>query len=326
MKAILINQPGDPQTMRIGKFPTPKPGPEEVLVLISNTAINRADTLQRRGKYPPPTGESPIMGLEMAGEVVETGPAVTKWQPGDRVCGLLSGGGYAQYATIHQDLALPVPGNLTFAEAAAIPEVFMTAFQSLIWLGELQTADRVLIHAGASGVGTAAIQLAREIGAEVLVTASRSKHSLCQELGASLTIDYKNTNFKEAVQEFTHGNGVDVIIDFVAGPYFQDNLDLLGMDGRMVLLAMLGGPKTNQINLAPILQKRLQIMGSTLRSRSLSYKVQLARALYAFAWPRFQKGHLKPVIDRVIPWQQVAEAHRIMEANENSGKIVLEIN
>lgn len=326
MRAVIVKQPGGPEQLSIGTWTTPQPGPDEVLVLVSATAVNRADTLQRQGKYPVPDGESPILGLEMAGEVVEVGPAVTRWQVGDRVCGLLGGGGYAQYAVINQDMALPIPDGMGYAEAAAIPEVFMTAFQSLIWLGELQAAERVLIHAGGSGVGTAAIQIAREKGAEVIVTASTPKHDLCRELGASLTIDYKKEDFKEAVMAYTQGQGVDVVLDFVAGPYFQSNLELLQTDGRLIMLALLGGGNLSEANLTPILRRRLQIIGSTLRNRSQSYKAQLTQALHAFAWARFQKGHLRPIIDRVMPWQEVAAAHRIMEANQNAGKIVLEID
>jgi len=325
MKAILIAQPGGPEQLYLGEFPTPRPGPKEILVKVVATALNRADSLQRQGKYPPPPGASPLLGLEMAGEVVEIGNEVTQWQPGQRVCGLLPGGGYAQFAVIHEDLALPIPEGLTFAQAAAIPEVFLTAYQSLVWLGALQAAERVLIHAGASGVGTAAIQIARELGAEVLVTASAPKHSLCKSLGASLAIDYKNEDFSEEVSSYTNGQGVDLILDFIAAPYFQANLDLLQTDGRLVMLALMGGVKPESVNLAPILTRRLQIMGSTLRNRDLSYKIRLTQSFHSFAWPRFLRKQLVPVIDRAISWERVQEAHEAMEANENAGKIVLHV-
>ena len=326
MKAVLIKSPGGPEQLYLGEWETPTPGPHEVLVRVRATAVNRADTLQRQGKYPVPEGASPILGLEMAGDIAAVGSAVTRWQVGNAVCGLLGGGGHAEYALMHEDLALPLPEGMGYPEAAAIPEVFLTAFQALIWLAELQPGERVLIHAGASGVGTAAIQIAREKGADILVTASAAKHPLCRDLGASLAIDYRNEDFAPAVREVTQGAGVDVILDFVAAPNFQANLDLLQTDGRLVMLALLGGGRLDQANLAPILRKRLQILGSTLRNRSLAYKIRLTQALQAFAWPRFQSGQMKPVVDRVLPWDEIVKAHQAMEANENAGKIVLSVD
>lgn len=326
MKAVLIKASGGPEQLYLGEWETPRPGPKEILVRVRATAVNRADTLQRQGKYPVPPDASPILGLEMAGEVAKLGAKVSRWQVGDQVCGLLGGGGHAECALIHEELALPLPAGMTYSQATAIPEVFLTAFQALVWLAELQPGERVLIHAGASGVGTAAIQIAREKGAEVLVTASAPKHALCHELGANLAIDYRAQDFATAVREATQGLGVDVILDFVAAPYFQANLDLLQTDGRLVMLALLGGGKLQGGNLAPILRKRLQIHGSTLRNRSLSYKIRLTQALQTFAWPRFQSGQIRPVVDRVLPWQEVVAAHRAMEANENAGKIVLSVD
>jgi putative PIG3 family NAD(P)H quinone oxidoreductase len=325
MKAILIKSPGGPEQLYVGEYETPQPGPTEILVRVVATAVNRADTLQRQGKYPVPAGSSPILGLEMAGEVVAIGSEVSRWQPGDQVCGLLGGGGHAEYAAIHQDLALPLPAGMDYVQAAAIPEVFLTAYQALIWLGALQPGERVLIHAGASGVGTAAIQIAREQGAEVFVTASAGKHALCLDLGASMAIDYRKQDFSQAVKAEAD-LGVDLILDVIAAPYFQANLDLLQTDGRLVMLALLGGVHPDRVNLAPILRKRLQITGSTLRNRSLDYKIRLSQALQAFAWPRFQAGTLRPVIDRVLPWTDIVAAHRAIEANENAGKIVLTID
>jgi len=325
MKAVLIKAFGGPEQLYLGEWETPHPGPKEILVRVRATAVNRADTLQRQGKYPVPPDASPILGLEMAGDVAEVGAGVSRWQVGDRVCGLLGGGGHAEYALIHEELALPLPEGMTYNQATAIPEVFLTAFQALVWLAELQPGERVLIHAGASGVGTAAIQIAKEKGAEVIVTASAPKHALCLRLGANLAIDYREQDFTAAVKEATQGLGVDVILDFVAAPYFQANLDLLQTDGRLVMLALLGGGQLEGGNLTPILRKRLQIFGSTLRNRSLSYKIRLTQALQTFAWPRFQSGQIQPVVDRVLPWQEIIAAHRAMEANENAGKIVLEI-
>ena len=272
MNAIQLNAFGGPEQMYIGPYEKPAPGPNEILVKVAAAALNRADTLQRMGKYPPPKGESEIMGLEMAGTVAACGPQVTRWTVGDQVCGLLGGGGYAEYATIPEGMALPWPQGFDAVQAAAVPEVFLTAFQALRWLARLQEGERILVHAGASGVGTAAIQLARAMNAEVLVTASAAKHDLCRTLGADVAIDYKTESFAERVAAYTDGQGVDVIVDFIGGPYFQGNLKALAVEGRLVMLAFLGGVKPGELNLAPILRKRLQIIGSTLRARDWTTK------------------------------------------------------
>ncbi|MEL6862975.1 MAG: NAD(P)H-quinone oxidoreductase [Bacteroidota bacterium] len=326
MKAILVKEPGGAEALMFGTWETPAPRENEVLVRVQATALNRADLLQRKGKYPPPPGVSSILGLEMAGVVEEVGTGVTKWRKGDKVCGLLSGGGYAEYALIHEDLALPIPQQFSMEEAAAIPEVFLTAYQALKWLSKLQPKERILIHAGASGVGTAAIQLARFMGAEVIVTASASKHARCMELGAALAIDYQSQEFYQKVMEYTDKKGVDVIIDFIAAPYFDANIRSLATDGRLIILALMGGVQLERFHLGPILRKRLHIIGSTLRTRDLSYKIALSQDLKSFAWPLFENGQIKPIIDSVFDWTEVANAHRYMEANRNKGKIVLRIN
>ena len=325
MQAILIESFGGPEQLYIGEWPKPHPGVHEILVKVEATALNRADILQREGKYPPPEGESAVLGLEMAGIVESVGQGVTKWKPGDAACGLLGGGGYAEYAVIHQDVALPVPQGLSSVEAAGIPEVFLTAFQALRWLARLQEGERVLIHAGASGVGTAAIQLAHTMGAHPIVTASAAKHPICRELGAAHAIDYKDQDFEEDVLEYTHGKGVDVVVDFIGGPYFQRNLNVLALEGRLVMLAFLGGPATEELNLAPILRKRLQVIGSTLRARSLDYKIRLSQDLYRYAWPLFEQNKLRPVIDTVFDWKDASKAHQYMEDNRNQGKVILTI-
>ncbi len=322
MKAVLIEEDGK---MTIGEYPTPVRGSCDIKIEVKATALNRADILQRKGQYPPPKGASPILGLEVAGVVAETGSKVSRWKKGDKVFGLLPSGGYAQYATMHENMAMPIPEALGFTEAAAIPEVFLTAWQALVWLAKLKKGEKVLIHAGASGVGTAAIQIARELGAEIYITASAPKHAICRELGASHTIDYKNESFAEQVMESTNGTGVDIIIDFVAAPYFQDNLKCLRTDGRMVMLALLGGIKVPEANLAPVLQKRLSIMGSTLRSRGNTYQEALTKDLAEFLLPLLQEKKIKPVIEKVYPWEQVNEAHALMESNKNTGKIVLAV-
>ncbi len=322
MQAIRPDQSGRLQFVDV---PAPAPGPREVLVRVQATALNRADLLQRQGKYPPPPGVTDILGLEMAGEVVEAGEQVRACRVGDRVCALLPGGGYAEYATVHEDMLLPVPEGMSLAEAAAIPEAFLTAFQALQWLGRLASGERVLIHAGASGVGTAAIQLARWAGAEPLITASAPKHEGCLELGAALAIDYRTENFCEAVLAYTQGEGVEMVLDFIGAPYWTDNLNCLRTDGRLVLLAFMGGRKAEGLDLGLLLRKRLHLMGSTLRARSPDYKIELTRAFRAWAWKGFGSGQLRPVVDSILEWEKAAEAHAYMEANKNQGKIVLEI-
>ncbi len=325
MKAILLKAFGSADQLYIGEYATPSPTAQEILVKVHATALNRADLLQRQGKYAPPPGESDILGLEMAGEVVETGAGVSRWQIGDRVCGLLGGGGYAEYVTIHEDLAMPIPVSLTFEQAAAIPEVFLTAFQALYWLAKLQKGESLLIHAGASGVGTAAIQLAKQADAAIFVTASASKQDFCLQLGAHHAIDYKKENFETVILEKANGKGVNVVLDFIGAPYFQQNLNILQEDGRLVLLAMMGGTKLEEVQLGNILRKRLHILGSTLRARPLEYKIQLTRDFRLFAWESLENGAIQPVIDKVFDWNEAAEAHRYMESNQSKGKIVMKV-
>jgi len=326
MKAILVDNFGGPEQLKMGEAPKPLAGPDELLVKVAATAVNRADLLQREGKYPPPKGASDILGLEIAGQVVDKGARVGDWKIGDQVCGLLPGGGYAEYCTIHQKLALPVPAGLDLQEAAALPEVFMTAFQALHWLAKLDYGEKVLIHAGASGVGTAAIQLAKLKKADILITASAHKHPLCKELGADYCIDYKADDFAEMVAEYTEEGGVDVILDFVGAPYFEANLQSLASDGRLIMLGFLGGMKIKgPLNLGPILFKRLKVEGTTLRARDLDYKIRLAQDLKERSWSHFETAALRPVIDSVFPISEVASAHRRMADNLNQGKIILRI-
>lgn len=318
MKALLVKE----GQLEVGEWTMPQAAEAEVLVEVKAAGINRADILQKEGKYPPPAGASPLLGLEVAGTVAAVGKGVKDWQVGDRVFGLMSGGGYAQYAVMSSRLAMPIPDNMDFTEAAAVPEVFLTAWKALVWLAKLQKEERVLIHAGASGVGTAAIQLAKALRAEAWVTASAGKHAACRALGARLAIDYKEQNFAEVVEEKTKGAGVNVIIDFIGADYWQQNLKSLAMDGRLVMLAFLGGVKT-EANLAPLLRKRISVFGSTLRSRSLAYQAALTKDLAQFLLPRLQNGAIKPVLHKAYPWKQASEAHQEMEQNQNIGKIVL---
>src|SRR5437868_10472767 len=323
MKAIVITQPGDPDVLRYDEAPDPRPAPGELLVRVHATAVNRADLLQRRGAYPPPPGASPILGLELAGEVVSGADA---WQPGDRVMAVVTGGGYAELAVVPSGMAIRIPDRLSFEEAAAIPEAFLTAFLNLFTLGRLQAGEAVLVHAGASGVGTAAIQLARAAGARVLTTAgSDEKLARCRELGAEVTINYKRESFPDRVREATGGRGVDLVLDFVGAPYWDGNMAALALGGRLMLIGFLGGPR-GQLDIGPILAKGLTVAGTTLRRTPLPQKTALARSFAEFALPRFERGELQPVIDSVYPLVQAAEAHRAMEANANAGKIVLRVD
>lgn len=325
MQAIVMQRFGGPEVLEIGTVARPHYSDSQLLVKVHATALNRADTLQRKGKYPPPPGASEILGLEMAGEVIATGKDCSKYKIGDRVFALLSGGGYAQYVAIEEGMALPIPHNLDYEKAAGIAEVFLTAFQALDWLAKTQADDFVLIHAGASGVGTAAIQLAKAMGAKPIATASsQAKLDYCISLGAIAGINYKEQNFAEEVMKLTKGHGADVIIDFVAASYLDKNLSCIAQDGRWVLLALLGGIKA-ELNMAQILRKRVTLMGSTLRSRTLDYKVSLSRELTNKFLAAFESGQIKPIIDRVYPWQEVDKAHTYMEQNRNIGKIILKV-
>lgn len=308
-----------------GKHDKPKPEPNELLVKVEATALNRADLLQKKGNYPVPEGTSPILGLEMAGIVEESGASTSRFVAGDHVMGHLPGGGYAEFCVIKENHAMPVPDSLSFEEAAAIPEVFLTAFQGLFWLGELFEDETVLIHAGASGVGTAAIQLAGQTtGTTIFTTAgTEAKLELCDSLGADLAINYKEKDFADVIEDETGASPVDVILDFVGAPYWHQNVRLLAMDGRLVHLGLLGGAQTENLDLGKILRKRLTIRGSTLRNRSDEYKALLTKEFCDRFLGKFEERTLRPVIDSVYDWHEAEEAHQRMKHNMNAGKIVL---
>jgi len=325
MKAINVINPGRDSSLTIGEVPTPEPGEHEILVKIEAAAINRADLLQRQGKYPPPEGASPILGLEMAGIVEKTGENVTRWKTGDFVFALLPGGGYAEFCIVHEQMAMPIPENISFVEAAAIPETFITAFQSLKWLGNLKRDEFVLIHAGGSGVGTSAIQLARKLFNARIVATAGADHKLetCRELGAEYTYNYNTTDFSEGIIEDIGRASIHLIIDFVGAPYWEKNIRVLATDGRIVYLSMLGGHKLESLSLLPILQKRLTIKGSTLRSRSESYKIELIDDFWKTTAHLFEEQIIQPVIDSEYDWEEAEQAHRRMAENKNTGKMVL---
>lgn len=325
MKAILFEQPGEADQLYVGETPTPSVGAGQVMVHVAATAVNRADILQRKGLYPVPPGQSPLLGLEMAGTVIEVGKGVTDFEVGDSVCSLLNGGGYAQYAVVDQEMLLRLPENLSFTKAAALPEVFLTAYQCLHLIAGLKSGDKVLIHAGGSGVGTAAIQLVRLAGGIPYATASSGKHEVIKDLGAEHCVDYKKEDFAEVILGKTDGKGVDIVLDFIGGPYFSQNLAVLAEEGRLVSIGGLGGFKVAEVDLSPILRKRLRIEGTTLRARSDAYKHALTAAFRRDAWPAFAQRSLLPVVDTIFDWEEVQDAHRYLESNANTGKVVLVI-
>jgi putative PIG3 family NAD(P)H quinone oxidoreductase len=324
VKAVLVRDDTS-RTLDLADVPRPAPGPAEVLVAVHATAVNRADLLQRRGLYPPPPGESDVLGLEAAGVVAEVGRDVTEWRPGDRVFCLLGSGGYAEYVTVHHAMLLRVPERLDLAEAASIPEAFYTAFVNLFLEGGLAAGERVLVHAGASGVGTAAIQLARAAEAEVIVTAGTDdKVRRCRELGAHAAVNYKTEDFAERVAALTGGGGVDLVLDSVGGSYLERHLGLLRPKGRLVLIGLMGGARA-ELNLAPVVAKRLRLIGSTLRSRALEEKIAITRAFEERVLPLLAAGRVRPVIDATWPLAEAAAAHDYVAANKNFGKVVLTV-
>jgi tumor protein p53-inducible protein 3 len=326
MKAVQMSSFGGPEVLYIGEVPDLSPEADELLVRIHATALNRADLLQRKGLYPPPAGASDVLGLEMAGEVVAVGEDCRGWQRGDRVCALLPGGGYAQFAKIPAGMAMKLPDSMSYEEGAAIPEVFLTAYLNLFTLGHLELGQTVLVHAGASGVGTAAIQLIREAGGQSIVTAgSSTKIERCLELGAQSGWNYNDGPFAPWVQAQTGGRGVDIILDFVGAAYFDQNIQSLAVDGRLIVIGTMGGVKVESLNLGHLLSRRLQVIGTALRSRSSEEKMQLTRDFMNFAWLRMAQGQIKPVLDTVYDWTEVAKAHQYMADNKNTGKIVLRI-
>lgn len=328
MRAILVEKPGGIDRLLMGEIEKPTIGSEEILIRVKAAGVNRADLMQREGKYPPPPGESPILGLEVAGIVEQVGEKVQeRFRMGDRVCALLGGGGYAEYVAVHADCIFPIPQKLSFVEAAAVPEAFLTAYQALFWIGGLRAGETVCVHAAASGVGLAALQLVRAVGAVPIATIrSEEKRTTCHKWGAEKVINTTQVDFAEQMQDWTAGRGVDVLLDFVGASYFAQNAQALALDGRWVLISTLGGSRLSDVSLGLFLQKRIQLTATTLRSRDLKYKSQLIQAFCDFAKPLWLKNKLQPVLDRVFKLEEVQAAHRYMEENRNQGKIVLSMN
>lgn len=311
--------------LRATTRPVPQPAPGEVLVRVEAAGVNRPDVLQRLGQYPPPAGASDIPGLEIAGLIVAIHPGVIRWRVGDRVCALVAGGGYAEYCVAPAVQCLPIPPNMNAIAAAAVPETFFTVWTNLFRRGALRSGERVLIHGGSSGIGTTAIQLAHALGAIVFATAgSEEKCEACRRLGARLAINYRTTDFVEAVQRETGGAGVDVVLDIIGADYFAKNVECLALEGRLVQIGLLGGARTS-IDLGRVMRRRLTITGSTLRVRTAEEKGALARDLEANVWPLLSAGQVAPVLDRTFPLTAAAEAHRRIEASEHIGKIVLTV-
>ncbi len=326
MLGIGMDTFGDAEVLKLVEFPDPTLQYGHVRVRVLATALNRADLLQRQGFYPPPKGESEILGLEMAGEIIELGDGVDEWNVGDRVCALLPGGGYAEQVVVPAGMLAKIPKQMTAIEAASIPEVFLTAYSNLVWLGAIKQDDQVLIHAGASGVGTAAIQLVQALGGQSYVTVgSNEKLDFCLQLGARDGVIYKNSSFSAHVVKWTEGHGVNIIMDFIGAPYLEDNLKSLAMDGKLIVIGTMGGADASHLSMGLLLSRRLQILGTALRSRTLAQKMILTKEFWQFATPLFEQGKLKPIVDKVFPLREAATAHRYMESNMNVGKIVLSV-
>lgn len=323
MKAVIRTGDGGTEVLKIGEIPPPQPTETQLLVDVKATALNRADLIQRRGGYPPPQGESEILGLEIAGKVSDLGENVSNFNIGDRVFGLVGGGGYAENAVIDYRMAMHIPSDWSFEEAAAVPEVFFTANENIFTLGQLTKGETILIHAGGSGVGSAGIQIAHHAGANVFVTAGTTdKINKCIELGAKAGINYKETDFANEISRLTNGDGVDVVLDFIGAEYLQRNLNILKTKGRLLQVGLMSGTETD-INLGVIMRKRLKIIGSVMRPQSLQEKIAITQRFVECWLPELKAGTLQPIIDTIFTLEQVQEAHEYMETNRNFGKIIL---
>lgn len=325
MRHIATTGPGGPEVMHIAAGPVPQPKPDEVLIRVAAAGVNRPDVAQRSGSYPPPPGASPIIGLEVAGEVVAIGAEVTSYGIGDRVCALTNGGGYAEYCVAPQAQTLPWPAGYDAIRAAALPETFFTVWANLFMLGRLAKDESALIHGGSSGIGTTAIALAAAFGATAYATAgSDAKVAACEALGA-LGINYRTQDFAEVIKDKTGGRGVDVVLDMVGAAYFPRNIASLAIDGRLVQIAFLQGAKVPEFNLLPIMTRRLTVTGSTMRPRTTAQKGAIAAELRAKVWPLLDAGQCAPIIHAVFPLEEAAQAHALMESSAHIGKIMLTV-
>ena len=323
MHVVEIAEPGPAEGLRLTTRPAPAPAAGEVLVKVTAAGVNRADVMQRQGKYPPPPGASDIPGLELSGTVAAVGEGVSHPAAGDPVCAIVTGGGYAEYCLVPAPQCLPIPAPVALVDAAALPEAYSTVWTNVFERGRLAAGESFLVHGGSSGIGTAAIQLASRFGARVFATAgTAAKCAACTALGAERAINYREEDFVEVLREATGGRGVDLILDMVGGPYVRPNLDSLAVEGRLVLIALMGGAQA-EVNLAALMSRRLTLTGSTLRARSVEQKAAIAAELRARVWPRFATGELRPVIHATYPLADAAEAHRVMESSTHIGKLLL---
>ena len=325
MTAVGFDEPGGADVLKPETIDVPEPSEDEVLVRVAYAGVNRPDVIQRQGLYPPPPGASPIPGLEISGEVVALGSNVPREMLGQQVCALVTGGGYAEYCTAHARHCLTLPRKMALEEAAALPETLFTVWHNVFERGWAKAGETLLVHGGTSGIGTMAIMLGKAFDLTVVTTAgSDEKCEAARRVGADLAINYKEQDFVEEVKSFTHGKGVDVVLDMVSGDYVARNIACLKTEGRHVTIAVLGGPKA-EINMAQVMTKRLTLTGSTLRARSDNFKALLADEIAENAWPLFENGRIRPVIDEIVPLERAADAHARMESGEHIGKIVLRV-
>jgi NADPH2:quinone reductase len=325
MRAVEISSPGGPEVLKPRDLPKPSPQPNEIVIKVAAAGVNRPDVLQRMGRYPVPPGASPLPGLEVAGEVVQLGSSVKTWKPGDKVCALANGGGYAEYCAVPEGQALPVPANLSLAEAASLPETFFTVWSNVYDRGRLAPGESLLVQGGTSGIGVTAIQMAAATGNRVFATAgSDDKCAACVRLGAEKALNYRTQDWAAEVRAATGGKGVDVILDMVGGDYVPKELQCLAEEGRLVFIAFLRGPKS-ELDINQVMQRRLTVTGSTLRPRPTEFKAAIAKSLREKIWPLIEAGRIRPQIYKTFPLEQAAEAHRLMESSQHIGKIVLTV-
>jgi putative PIG3 family NAD(P)H quinone oxidoreductase len=325
MRAVVISHPGGPEVLEVRDVPDPVVGPGQVIVDVVAAGLNRADTLQREGHYPPPPGASPYLGMECSGRIAELGDGVTGWQVGDEVCALLAGGGYAEKVAVPVGQLMPRPSTVSLVDAAALPEVTCTVHSMVFDAGRLQPGESILIHGGSSGIGTMAIQLAHQFGARIFTTAGTDrKVDFCRDLGADVGINYRDLDFDDVIAAETGKGGVDVILDIIGAKYLPRNVRALAANGRLIVLGLQGGVN-GELNLGALLAKRAWIHAASLRSRSLAQKAAIVAATIAFVWPQIEDGRVRPIIDRVLSLDDAAEAHRLMESSEHIGKVLLRV-
>ena len=323
MRVVDITEPGAPEALRIGSRPVPVPGAGDVLIRVAASGVNRADTMQRKGNYPPPPGASDILGLEVSGTVAAVGEGVSDLPVGADVCALLTGGGYAEYCLAPAPQCLPIPEGVSLTGAAALPEAYATVWTNVVDRGRLKEGETLLVHGGSSGIGTVAIQLARLFGARIFATAGTpAKCATCVGLGAERAIDYRAEDFVAVLREATGGRGVDVILDMVGGAYLQRNVASLAIEGRLVIIALMEGAQA-ELDLARLMSRRLTVTGATLRARAVEEKAGILAALRERVWPRFASGELRPIVHATYPLADAAEAHRVMESSVHTGKLLL---